>query len=111
MSSAMKILSLENSALGFLAALATALPIGLSATPAEAVVYCRAVGVPKGCVVRPVAPAARAAIYCTSPGLTVGCIARPGVRAVTPGVGAADVGIRPGVGVNANGGVNRIGVR
>jgi hypothetical protein len=32
----------------------------LTASPANAVVYCRSVGVPRGCVVRPVAPVARA---------------------------------------------------
>lgn len=41
--------------------------------PAEAaVVYCKSVGVPKGCVVRP----ARV-VYCTAPGLPAGCIVRP----------------------------------
>jgi hypothetical protein len=84
---------------------------GFTSVPAEAVVYCKTVGVPQGCVVRPVAPAASAAIYCTAPGLPVGCIARPVVREVTPGIGAPGVGVRPGLGVNANGGVNRIGVR
>lgn len=110
MSSALKSRSLNVAALGLLAGFVTVSTIGLSTTPAEAVVYCRTVGVPKGCVVRPVAPAVRAAIYCTAPGLPVGCVARPGVRAVTPGVGAPGVGVRPGVGGNANGGVNRIGV-
>ena len=32
----------------------------LTPSPANAVVYCRTVGVPRGCVVRPVAPVARA---------------------------------------------------
>lgn len=50
--------------------------------PAEAVVYCKTVGVPKGCVARPVAPAARAVIYCTRPGYPVGCVgAAPAARA------------------------------
>ena len=111
MSSISEFHSLKTVAFGLFAGFVTVSTIGLSTRPAEAVVYCRAVGVPKGCVVRPAAPAARAAIYCTSPGLPVGCVARPGVRAVTPGVGAPGVGVRPGVGVNANGGVNRIGVR
>ena len=47
-----------------LAALTTLFTI---AEPANAVVYCKTVGVPKGCVARPVAPVA---------------------RAVTPGIGA-----------------------
>ncbi|NJN46787.1 MAG: hypothetical protein HC808_10245 [Candidatus Competibacteraceae bacterium] len=32
-------------------------------------------------------------------------------RAVTPGVGAPGYGVRPGVGVNLGGPVNRVGVR
>ncbi|MCB8819419.1 hypothetical protein [Microvirga rosea] len=60
--------------------------------PADAVVYCKTVGVPKGCVARPVAPVARRAV-------------------VTPGVGAAGVGIRPGTPMNRGGPVNRVGRR
>ncbi|MFS8036062.1 hypothetical protein ACI7BZ_03695 [Xanthobacter sp. AM11] len=91
------------------ATLALAVP-----TPADAVVYCRAVGVPKGCVARP-APAARAAVHCTRPGYPAGCVpgaGAPGVG-VTPGVGvgAPGVGVAPGAGVNAGGPVNRVGVR
>jgi hypothetical protein len=59
--------------------------------PAHAVVYCRAVGVPYGCVVRPVAPVARA-------------VARPGV-------GARGVGVRAGTPMNRGGPVNRVGRR
>jgi hypothetical protein len=58
--------------------------------PADAVVYCKSVGVPKGCVARP-AGAVR--------------------RAVTPGVGAPGVGIRPGTPMNRGGPVNRVGRR
>jgi len=75
---------------------------------ASAVVYCKSVGVPKGCVARPT----RAVVACTRPGYPVGC---------TAGVGAPGVGVRPGVGVgapgvgvqpmNRGGPVNRIGVR
>ena len=79
---------------------------------AEAVVYCKAVGVPKGCVARP----APAVVYCTSPGYPVGCIARPTAAAVhctrpgypvgcTPGAGA------PGMPGNRGGPVNRLGIR
>ncbi len=60
--------------------------------PAEAVVYCKTVGVPRGCVARPVAPVARRAV-------------------VTPGVGAAGVGVRPGTPMNRGGPVNRAGRR
>lgn len=85
----------------------TAATLGSAAfvTPAAAVVYCKSVGVPKGCVARPAAPAARAAVRCTRPGYPVGC---------APGVGAPGVGVAPGPGVapvNAGGPVNRIGVR
>jgi len=81
--------------------LALLLGLPLLAAPANAVVYCTTVGVPKGCVVRPV-PAA------------------PVARAVTPGVGAPGVGVTraPGVGgvgavgsPNLGGPVNRVGVR
>lgn len=69
--------------------------LGLSglflSAPAGAVVYCKTVGVPKGCVVRPVAPVTRAV--------------------VTPGVGAPGVGVRPGTPANRGGPVNRRGRR
>lgn len=62
-------------------------------TAANAVVYCKTVGIPKGCVVRPVVvvPAARVV--------------------VRPGVGAPGVGVRPGVPGNRGGPVNRVGRR
>jgi hypothetical protein len=61
-----------------LAALATIAAVSLSAQPAHAVVYCKTVGVPKGCVVRPV-PKVRV-VYCTAPGVPAGCVVRPVVR-------------------------------
>jgi len=70
-----------------LAALTTLFTI---AEPANAVVYCKTVGVPKGCVARPVAPVA---------------------RAVTSGIGAPGVGVRPGTPMNRGGPVNRAGRR
>lgn len=86
----------------------------LAPSPASAIVYCTAPGIPAGCVVRrPVRPV----VYCTAPGVPVGCVGRPGVGApgvgVRPGLGAGapGVGIKPGVGLNARGPVNRIGVR
>lgn len=97
-----------------LAGSAVTLCLAAAPLPAEVVVYCKAVGVPKGCVARPAAPAARAAVYCTRPGYPAGCV---------PGAGAPGVGVRPGVGVgapgpgagvspvNRGGPVNRIGVR
>jgi len=43
------------------------------AVPADAaVVYCKTVGVPKGCVVRPVHPV----VYCKTIGVPKGCIVR-----------------------------------
>jgi hypothetical protein len=38
-----------------IAALITLASVSISTEPANAVVYCKTVGVPKGCVVRPVA--------------------------------------------------------
>lgn len=63
----------------FIAVTALALSLTFTAIPASAVVYCKTVGVPKGCVARPSVPVA-------------GAVTAP----------------RPG---NANGGVNRAGVR
>ncbi|MGV6873080.1 hypothetical protein ACUSIJ_10360 [Pseudochelatococcus sp. B33] len=71
----------------------------MTPVPAAAVVYCKTVGVPKGCVARPAAPArARAAVYCTAPGLPVGCVAKPRARAAVPGTP-----------MNRGGPVNRVG--
>jgi hypothetical protein len=84
--------------LALLATLAAAFMLAGMADRAEAVVYCKTVGVPKGCVVRP--GPARAIVYCTRPGFPAGCVARPASRGV----------VRPGRGVNAGGPVNRRGV-
>jgi hypothetical protein len=77
------------------------------ATSAHAEVYCKAAGVPKGCVWAPKDAGA--------PGVG----ARPGVGAgaagvgLAPGVGvgAPGVGVAPGAGVNRGGPVNRVGPR
>ena len=83
-----KTVSLGLLAFSFLTGLAV---IGLSPQPAAAaVVYCKTVGVPKGCVARP-APAR--VVRCTAPGFPAGC---------TAGVG------RP---MNRGGPVNRVGRR
>lgn len=66
-----------------------------SIEPAHAVVYCTYIAYPAGCVVRP----------------GVVLRPRPAVRAVTPGVGAPGVGVRPGVPGNRGGPVNRPGRR
>jgi hypothetical protein len=84
--------------------------IFLSLVPAaaQAEVYCRAVGVPHGCVMRPDAGAPGVGVV---PGAGAGA---PGVG-VAPGVGAgapgAGVTHEPGVGVNRGGPVNRAGAR
>ena len=89
----------------------TVLALGLTftAAPASAVVYCKTVGVPKGCVARPVAGAPGVGV---APGVGAGGVGGPasGVG-VLPGAGAGAAG-RPGAGVaNQNGGVNRAGRR
>ena len=63
------------------------------------------------------APAAHAVVYCKTVGVPKGCVARPGAA----GAGARGVGVAPGVGVgapgvgvapaNRGGPVNRAGVR
>ena len=94
------------------------------APSANAVVYCKSVGVPKGCMARPVgAPGVGApGVGVVDPGIN-----QPGaagtVRAPRPGIGAPGVGVvdpginQPGaagnVGVpgNRGGPVNRVGLR
>ena len=63
-----------------------------------AVVYCKTVGVPKGCVVRPTPVAAAV-------------VATPVVGVARVGVGAPGVGVRPGTPMNRGGPVNRVGRR
>jgi hypothetical protein len=64
------------------------------AGPADAAVYCKYIGYPKGCVARP----------------GVVLVPRP-VAVVTPGVGAPGVGVRAGTPMNRGGPVNRVGRR
>jgi len=76
--------------------------IVLSSTPpAEAAVYCKYVGYPKGCVAKPgVVLQPMPVVYCKYIGYPKGCVAAPGVV------------LRPAPrGVNLGGPVNRIGVR
>jgi hypothetical protein len=83
-----------------LTALSTLASVPLSAGSADAaVVYCKTVGVPKGCIVRPGAPVAAVAV---EPAVV-------GVGAV--GVGAPGVGVRPGEPLNRGGPVDRVGRR
>ena len=87
-------MKITNAAAAILSCAVFALATGFGVERAHAVVVCKSVGVPKGCVARapaavaPVAPVARAA--------------RPAVRA-----GAAVA--RPGVPGNRGGPVNRVG--
>ncbi|KPF71379.1 hypothetical protein IP69_06750 [Bosea sp. AAP35] len=84
-------MNIKNSFVPVLGLLASTLSIA-PIEPASAVVYCKTVGVPKGCVARVGAPVARRAV-------------------VTPGVGAAGVGVRAGTPMNRGGPVNRAGRR
>jgi hypothetical protein len=75
------------------------------AQPAEAAVYCKYVGVPKGCVARPgVVLKPAPVVYCKYVGVPKGCVVRPGV-VLRP----APRAVRRGV--NLGGPVNRIGPR
>lgn len=83
------------------AALAALAGLTLGAAPAEAVVYCKTVGVPKGCVARPAPVVVRPAP------VVVGApvVAAPAARAVaTP-----YRGVRRGTPANRGGPVNRVG--
>ena len=77
-----------------------ALGLGVAAMPASAVVYCKSVGVPKGCVARPAA----------APG-----VGAPGVGVRDPGINqpgaAGNVGAAGVSATNRDGGANRVGVR
>ena len=81
-----------------LTAVAAAAAMSLGAGPAQAaVVYCKTVGVPKGCVARPTAAVVAAPVAAAA--------------VVTPGVGAPGVGVRAGTPMNRGGPANRVGVR
>lgn len=73
-----------------LTAVLTALLLTTTIQSADAVVYCKYVGVPKGCI-------ARAGVVL--------------VPAPVVGVGAPGVGVRPGTPMNRGGPVNRVGRR
>jgi hypothetical protein len=66
------------------AGLALAGLLGLAGTtvgpaPANAVVYCKTAGVPRGCVARHVVvrPVHRHVVYCKTRGVPKGCVMRP----------------------------------
>ncbi len=71
-------------------------------THADAVVYCKYIGWPKGCVAKP------GVVYAPPPPTVV---VTPAPVVVTPGVGAPGVGVRPGTPMNRGGPVNRVGRR
>ena len=82
-----------------LAAFSAVASFALGAGSAQAaVVYCKTVGVPKGCVARPT-PVVRAAVV------------TPVVGVARVGVSAPGVGVRPGTPMNRGGPVNRVGRR
>jgi hypothetical protein len=97
------------------AVLLASAPVVIGAAPAKAaVVYCKTVGVPKRCVMRPTAKVA----YCVSPGVPVGCVVRPTTVVVQPApVVVAPVVVAPravgapGYPGNRGGPVNRVGRR
>ncbi|NGO54013.1 hypothetical protein [Allomesorhizobium camelthorni] len=86
----------------------------LGAGSAEAAVYCKTVGVPKGCVVRPTVPAARVVVtpapvvVAPAPVVVAPVVVAPRVGV---GVGAPGVGVAPGRVGNRGGPVNRVGRR
>jgi hypothetical protein len=92
------------------AALLAPTPCVIGTAPVKAaVVYCKTVGVPKGCVMRPTVKL----VYCTSPGVPVGCVVRPTTVVVKPApvvVAPRAVGV-PGYPGNRGGPVNRVGRR
>lgn len=77
------------------------------APSANAEVYCKTVGVPKGCVARPDTPGVGAPGVGVAPGAGAGA---PGVG-VAPGAGTAAGPDGPGVGPNRGGPANRPGMR
>ncbi len=60
------------------AGFALLMAVSVSAGPANAVVYCKTEGVPKGCVARPaaLAPAAKPVVACKTRGVPKGCVMR-----------------------------------
>lgn len=85
-----------------------AVELAIIALPAGAAVYCKAAGIPKGCVARPITPAVGAVV----PPARRGGVGGPasGVGAM-PGAGAGAAGTAGYGMANRNGGVNRAGRR
>jgi hypothetical protein len=83
------------------------------AQAAHAEVHCRAVGIPKGCVMRPGHDAGAPGVG-VAPGVGAGAAGvgvAPGAGVGAPGVGVAPEAGGPGAGPNRGGPVNRPGVR
>jgi hypothetical protein len=57
-----------------LGALITLTGVSVNSGPANAVIYCKTVGVPQGCIVRPIVRPP--VIYCKTRGVPKGCIMR-----------------------------------
>ena len=71
----------KGGAVAAIAAIGAFAAMTMAPVPAGAIVYCKAVGVPKGCVARPggaavVHPATGRVVYCTRPGYPRGCVVR-----------------------------------
>lgn len=95
---------MKNGIVG-LGLMAGAMMLG-SGQSAEAVVYCKYVGVPKGCVAKPgVVLVPAPVVHCKYVGVPKGCVAAAGVV-----LAPAPRAVRRG-GVNRGGPVNRVGVR
>lgn len=92
-----------------LAALSTLASLTLAAAPAEAVVYCKTVGVPKGCVVRPAPVVVRPAPVVVGAPVVAAPAARAAAARPYRRVGARARVVRPGTPGNRGGPVNRVG--
>ena len=102
-------------------AVTAALGVALVNAMAHGEVYCNAVGLPKGCIVRPPADAGAPGVGVVpgagagAPGVGVAPGAGVGARGVgvAPGAGAGapGVGVTPEAGVNRGGPANRPGLR
>jgi hypothetical protein len=101
-----------RSSLG-LATFAALAGLTLGAVPAEAVVYCKTIGVPKGCIARPAPVVVRPAPVVVGAPVVAAPAARAAVATPYRGVGAGarGVGVRPGTPANRGGPVNRVGRR
>lgn len=92
------ILGFKRNSLG-LAALSVLAGLTMGTAPAKAAVYCKAAGVPKGCVVRPAS------------GVVVARGVRPPAARAAVVAPNRNVGARPGTPANRGGPVNRVGRR